>query len=148
MKLLKRNYYIFTLLSICEPEKSTGKWIRYRNVVFTFSHLFLMFVGVTACIIFIRNNFTVDLVNSFGAGFQGTDCVSLNSLFSQNESILIFQVGGGVPTFYTLFAAVILRNEIMKIFDDLQTIYDLSMFHRPILVYRLNIQMFFFFFFN
>lgn len=86
MKLLQRNYYIFTLLSICEPKTATSKWILYRNAVFTFSHLFLMFAGVTACIVFIRNYFTVDLVNSFGAGFQG-NCIELRVwLFSSTHA--------------------------------------------------------------
>lgn len=71
MKLLKRNYYIFTLLSICDPETATSKWIRYRNAVFTFFHLFVEFVGVASSIAFIGNYITVDLVNSLGAGFQG-----------------------------------------------------------------------------
>lgn len=66
-----------------------------------------MFIGCFSSVIFIAKYFSVDLENSLGAGFQ---------------------VGAATPTFYTIIAALILRDDIMKIFIDIQMIYEMSKF--------------------
>lgn len=107
MKLLKLNYHIFNLLCICPPDDSCSQFIKFRNIIVLILNILLMFIGCFSSVIFIAKYFSVDLENSLGAGFQ---------------------VGAATPTFYTIIAALILRDDIMKIFIDIQMIYELSKF--------------------
>lgn len=78
-----------------------------------------MFIGCFCSVIFIAKYFSVNLEDSLGAGFQ---------------------VGAATPTFYTIVAALILRDDIMKIFIDIQMIYELSKFvgQLPNLGFKIN----------
>lgn len=107
MKLLKLNYRIFNLLCICPPDDSCSQLIKFRNKIVLILNILLMFVALFSSLIFIAKYFSVDLESSLGAGFQ---------------------VGAATPTLYTIIAALILRDDIMKIFIDIQIIYELSKF--------------------
>lgn len=109
MKLLKLNYRIFNLLCICPPDDTCSRLIKFRNIIVLIMNIFLMFVGCFCSVIFIAKYFSVDLESSLGAGFQ---------------------VGAATPTFYTIIAALILRDDIMKIFIDIQMIYEMCKFVR------------------
>lgn len=70
-------------------------------------NIFLMFVGCFCSVIFIVKYFSVDFESLFGAGFQ---------------------VVAATSTFYTIIAALILRDDIMKIVIDIQMIYEMRTF--------------------
>lgn len=105
MKFSKNIYRILVLLCICPNRKSTKRWIKIRNILFLAINVTFGFFSLISSIAFVVNYFTIDFSNALSAGFQ---------------------VGATFFVFYTIIMALYLRNDIAKVFDDIQTIYDLS----------------------
>lgn len=106
MKFLENIYRILVLLYICPNRKSTKRWIKIRNILFLALNVAFGFLSLLWSMAFIVKYFTIDLSNALSAGFQ---------------------VGATFFVFYTIIVALFLRHDIAKVFDDIQTIYDLSM---------------------
>lgn len=106
MRILEHSYQILVLLCVCPPDKDpTNKWIQRRNAILSLLTIVLIMVPNVASIVFMVQYFRIDLASAFCACYQAaalTKCI------------------------YTLFVAYIIRDDVKKAFDALQTFYDSS----------------------
>lgn len=107
MKISEKIHQNFILLCIYPNRDPTSRWIKSRNLLILTLNLFLMFGSISSSLVFIKMYFNIDLARSLVAAYQ---------------------IGATGPVGYTLSAGFLLRKDIAKIFDDIQTIYDLCKF--------------------
>lgn len=103
MKPFERSYDIFALICICPTDRSANKWIKFRNIAFSFMAFLFMFTTQIGSYTFIIKYIKTDLVRAIFA---------------------VLQAAALTETVYTIITAYLLRNEIQSIFVAFQTFYD------------------------
>lgn len=103
MNVLEQNHQVFLLLWVFPTPASKGKWIKFRNILFSLANLFAVFGA---------------LVFSIGFAFRYAASDLENTLYS------LFQiVAYGLET-YLLVVGYKLGSEIAELFSKLQQICD------------------------
>lgn len=105
MKPLKQNYKVFVLLGICPSAEPTTSWIKTVHIFLSIFCFTILSSILISSILFCVKNFTSDLPNAI---------------------VAVIQIVAAVTSIYSLIIAHFKRDDIKKIFDDFQTIYDES----------------------
>lgn len=102
---LKTNRKVLTWFCLCPADETTSKWMKFRNIAFTFITITpLTFMFITSIMYFVRY-FKTDRAESL-YGF--------------------FQIGGTLSLLYGFWAVLFSRDKMKAIFDHLNEIYQTS----------------------
>lgn len=118
MKPLESIYRIFILLLLCPIDKSIDRWIKIRKMALLILNVSSTLPLFAASVAFIIKNHQIDLPNSVFA---------------------FMQIMGLCQIIYTMIAAHVMCDDIRKVFDDFQYIYDTCKFIRFDLIFTKKI---------